>query len=284
MTAIDPFADVRLPTTTTPPVRNTNDQFGKDTFLKLLVAQLRFQNPMSPADPGDFLAQSAQFTMVEKLAEIEKASVEARKSNEVLAASAMIGRTVTFGTLTGEPTTPIATSEIGIGGNLPASAATAASFETTTDVYTNDGAKVPLKFQFVRAADAPEGGGTQWDMRVLVGTQQIGASTVTFDTNGERTSGDVGVSMGALETIVGTAGKWPAEGITFKLGALTDPARLRVGTGAATPTVREQNGSDGNTLTGIVTGIRFTEDGAVLRVGNRDIPMASVLEVHPTAV
>ena len=40
---------------------------GKDTFLKLLVAQLKYQNPMEPVDSSQFMAQTAQFTMVEKL-------------------------------------------------------------------------------------------------------------------------------------------------------------------------------------------------------------------------
>jgi len=96
MTAIDPFADIRLPTTTTPPARETGDQFGKDTFLKLLVAQLRFQNPLAPTDGTEFLAQTAQFTIVEKLIEIAKQAKESALANEMLTATTMIGRSVTF--------------------------------------------------------------------------------------------------------------------------------------------------------------------------------------------
>ncbi len=40
---------------------------NQDMFLKLLVAQLKFQNPMEPVDSSQFMAQTAQFTMVEKL-------------------------------------------------------------------------------------------------------------------------------------------------------------------------------------------------------------------------
>jgi flagellar basal-body rod modification protein FlgD len=95
MTAIDPLESVRLPTTPPPP-RAPDDSFGKDTFLKLLVAQLRFQNPLAPKDGSEFLAQTAQFTMVEKLTEIETQGEQAARANEVLASSAMIGKTVTF--------------------------------------------------------------------------------------------------------------------------------------------------------------------------------------------
>lgn len=39
---------------------------SKDTFLKLLVAQLQNQNPMDPADPIQFVSQLAQFTSLEQ--------------------------------------------------------------------------------------------------------------------------------------------------------------------------------------------------------------------------
>jgi len=45
----------------------SKDLGDKDTFLKLLVAQLKYQNPMEPVDSSQFMAQTAQFTMVEKL-------------------------------------------------------------------------------------------------------------------------------------------------------------------------------------------------------------------------
>ncbi len=282
MTTIDPFAAVRTPTTTAP-VRQPDDQFGKDTFLKLLVAQLKFQNPLSPADPGDFLAQSAQFTMVEKLIAIEKQNTEAARANEVLASSALIGRVVTASIATGDQATPIATTDIRVGGNLPASAAAGASFETTTDVFTADGTKVPLRLQFVRGADTPNG--TTWEMRAFSGSQPVGtASTLTFDASGERTSGDIVIPAAALEELSAAPGPWPPAGINLSFGSPADAARFRVGSGAATASVREQNGSDGLTMSGVVTAVRFTEDGATLRVGNREIPMGWVLEVHPSAV
>jgi flagellar basal-body rod modification protein FlgD len=39
---------------------------GKEDFLELLVTQLRYQDPLSPEDPKDFVAQLAQFSSLEQ--------------------------------------------------------------------------------------------------------------------------------------------------------------------------------------------------------------------------
>jgi flagellar basal-body rod modification protein FlgD len=38
----------------------------KGTFLKLLVSQLKYQNPLNPADGTQFVTQLAQFTTLEQ--------------------------------------------------------------------------------------------------------------------------------------------------------------------------------------------------------------------------
>lgn len=44
------------------------DKLGadKNTFLKLLVAQLKYQDPLNPADGTQFVTQLAQFTSLEQ--------------------------------------------------------------------------------------------------------------------------------------------------------------------------------------------------------------------------
>jgi len=42
-------------------------QESKQMFLKLLVAQIQNQNPLSPADPTQFLGQLTQYSMLEQL-------------------------------------------------------------------------------------------------------------------------------------------------------------------------------------------------------------------------
>jgi flagellar basal-body rod modification protein FlgD len=39
----------------------------RDTFLKLLVAQVQNQDPLSPQDPIEFVSQLAQFSQLETL-------------------------------------------------------------------------------------------------------------------------------------------------------------------------------------------------------------------------
>jgi flagellar basal-body rod modification protein FlgD len=83
-----PFADVMTQQSTAPKAQ----ELGKDTFLKLLVAQLKYQNPMDPQNGAEFLAQSAQFTMVEKLQEIAAQGAEMR----TLSSASLVGKTVSY--------------------------------------------------------------------------------------------------------------------------------------------------------------------------------------------
>lgn len=64
----------------------------QDTFMKLLVAQLKYQDPSNPADSTAFLAQTAQFTQVEKLGEI----ADMLSAQQLIGAASLVGRTVTF--------------------------------------------------------------------------------------------------------------------------------------------------------------------------------------------
>ena len=92
------------PTTPAPARHRASDvaskDFGdKDTFLKLLVAQLKYQDPSNPADPTQFMSQTAQFTQVEKLGDI----ADLMKSQRLISASALVGHPVTYMDENGAP-------------------------------------------------------------------------------------------------------------------------------------------------------------------------------------
>lgn len=70
-------------------------QLGSDAFLKLLVAQLRYQNPLQPTDPAAMLGQTAQFTTVETLQTLATLQRELMGFQEAIGAMSMIGRHVT---------------------------------------------------------------------------------------------------------------------------------------------------------------------------------------------
>ncbi|MBN2297488.1 MAG: hypothetical protein JXM72_02785 [Deltaproteobacteria bacterium] len=48
----------------------SSSAMGKDTFLKLLVTQLQYQDPLNPVENTEFTAQLAQFTQLETLTDM----------------------------------------------------------------------------------------------------------------------------------------------------------------------------------------------------------------------
>ncbi|MEP0548550.1 MAG: FlgD immunoglobulin-like domain containing protein [Rhodothermales bacterium] len=69
ITSLTPAADTPAGPTT-PPTTFGDPSLGKDEFLNLLVAQLRNQDPLNPQEGHEFVAQLAQFSSVEQLANI----------------------------------------------------------------------------------------------------------------------------------------------------------------------------------------------------------------------
>ena len=73
-----------------------NDQMGKEVFLQLLVAQMRYQDPSSPMDSSQMMAQTATFTQVGKLEELATQNAAMLVLQEASTAGAMVGRTATY--------------------------------------------------------------------------------------------------------------------------------------------------------------------------------------------
>ncbi|RKQ84196.1 flagellar hook capping protein [Brockia lithotrophica] len=56
----------------------TMNVLGKDTFLKLFLTELRYQDPLSPADGKTFLTELALFSVVESVLKLTELVREIR--------------------------------------------------------------------------------------------------------------------------------------------------------------------------------------------------------------
>ena len=70
---------------------------NSDQFLKLMVAQMRNQDPLQPSDPSAFLAQLAQFSTVTGVRAMQDSMadmVATMRSSQMLAGTQLVGRDV----------------------------------------------------------------------------------------------------------------------------------------------------------------------------------------------
>ena len=63
MTKIDPSYYL----SNQPKDRVPSSELGKDEFMKILMAQLQHQDPLSPMDDREFISQMAQFSSLEQM-------------------------------------------------------------------------------------------------------------------------------------------------------------------------------------------------------------------------
>ena len=133
-----PYGTVGVDTTggTTPSGTTTSASTSpdKDMFMKLLVAQMKYQDPSNPTDSSQFLAQSAQFTALEKMTDVADQTNQLVNLQMAFGASSMIGKTVSYPGSDG-------TNKTGV--------VTAARFGSTGPVLQVNGEDVP--FASVRA-------------------------------------------------------------------------------------------------------------------------------------
>ncbi|GAA2735681.1 flagellar hook assembly protein FlgD [Pedococcus aerophilus] len=73
----------------------SNEMTG-DAFLKLLVAQLKYQDPSKPVDSAAFMAQTAQMQMVETLHELVEQNAAVIAGQNSLNALTLVGQRVTY--------------------------------------------------------------------------------------------------------------------------------------------------------------------------------------------
>ena len=68
---------------------------GKDAFLKLLITQIRYQDPMKPMEDREFIAQLAQFSSLEQMQQMNTGFAAFQLMSLTTQALALVGRQVT---------------------------------------------------------------------------------------------------------------------------------------------------------------------------------------------
>lgn len=78
-----------------------SDELGQKAFLQLMITQLENQDPLSPQENGEFIAQLAQFSSVESLDRLNNrfdGFAQNFVANQALQASSLVGRSVSVDT------------------------------------------------------------------------------------------------------------------------------------------------------------------------------------------
>lgn len=76
------------------PRTTQNGYFDKEMFLKLLVAQLKYQNPSKPVEQSEFMNQAATLANVEQMQAMADQVAASASWQRALAASALVGKQV----------------------------------------------------------------------------------------------------------------------------------------------------------------------------------------------
>lgn len=105
-------------TTATPSSQTTDPLLDKDAFLKLLTAQLKYQDPMSPTDSSTFTSQMSQLSETEQMTNVATDQKKLVASADKNTALGLIGRTVTYLGTDGSPATGLV-SNVDVSADAP---------------------------------------------------------------------------------------------------------------------------------------------------------------------
>jgi len=112
--AVDPITGADTAPTggiySTPPTRTPKQSLDSEAFMQLLVTQLRNQDPSSPMDTNQMIAQTTQLAMMEKLTNMDTTAQEGFALQMRQAAAALIGHTVSYLDKNGDTQTGLASS------------------------------------------------------------------------------------------------------------------------------------------------------------------------------
>ncbi len=75
---------------------------GMEDFLKILVTQLSYQDPLKPMDNQEFIAQMAQFTSLDQTRQLNDKLAQLLSTQSSLQSVGLIGKTAEFKLESGE--------------------------------------------------------------------------------------------------------------------------------------------------------------------------------------
>ena len=87
--------DTTLPVGYTPPTNASKSSVDYQSFLKLLIAQMKNQDPTSPMESTEYVAQIAAFSQVEQSVQMNQKLDQMLQGSSLSQAASLIGHTVT---------------------------------------------------------------------------------------------------------------------------------------------------------------------------------------------
>lgn len=105
---------------------------GLQDFLKILLTQLSYQDPLKPMDNQEFMAQMAQFTALEQTQRLNDKLDQLITNQAALQSIGLIGRTVDVDTASGRVTGTVAS--LSLQGDAPLVSVTTATGAVLSDL------------------------------------------------------------------------------------------------------------------------------------------------------
>lgn len=99
-------------------IRAPKQVMDGEVFMSLLVTQLRNQDPSSPMDTNQMIAQTTQLAMMEQMTALSTTNRENFSLQMRSAAAALLGREVTYADANGATVTGVATA-VSYAGPIP---------------------------------------------------------------------------------------------------------------------------------------------------------------------
>jgi len=171
-------------TASTANVKENKGTLGKDDFLKLMIQQLKNQDPLNPLDGTEYASQLAQFSSLEQLTNLNSSITKSMDVNYLLTQSinntmvaTLIGKEVK---IDGNNLTVIGQEKIDLGYNLPVQAK-----NVVVKVLDSNGNVVRLMDGSVEAGRAK----VSWDLCDNNG-EKVKNGNYTFEVEAYNMSGE----------------------------------------------------------------------------------------------